>query len=137
MAGRDASGKVLNALARNVPWLMGGSADLTPSTKTRLTFEGAGDFSAGDYAGRNLHFGVVREHAMASIMNGMALVKVRAYGSGFLIFSDYARGAIRLRRADGTPGDSTSSPTTQSAWVKTGPRTSRWSIWPPFGPCPG
>ena len=95
MAGRDASGKVLNALARNVPWLMGGSADLTPSTKTRLTFEGAGDFSAGDYAGRNLHFGV-REHAMASIMNGMALVKVRAYGSGFLIFSDYARGAIRL-----------------------------------------
>ena len=95
VAGREASGKVLNALARNVPWLMGGAADLSPSTKTRLVFEGAGDFSAEDYGGRNLHFGV-REHAMASVMNGMALVKVRAFGSGFLIFSDYARGAIRL-----------------------------------------
>ncbi len=95
VSGRDASGKVLNVLARNVPWLMGGAADLAPSTKTRLTFEGAGDFSAENPAGRNLHFGV-REHAMASILNGMALVKVRAYGSGFLIFSDYARGAIRL-----------------------------------------
>ena len=95
LPGRDASGKVLNVLAQNVPWLMGGAADLAPSTKTRLTFEGAGDFSADNPAGRNLHFGV-REHAMASIMNGMALVKVRAFGSGFLIFSDYARGAIRL-----------------------------------------
>ena len=95
VSGRDASGKVLNLLARNVPWLMGGAADLAPSTKTRLTFEDAGDFSAENPAGRNLHFGV-REHAMASILNGMALVKVRAYGSGFLIFSDYARGAIRL-----------------------------------------
>ena len=95
VSGRDASGKVLNVLAQNVPWLMGGAADLAPSTKTRLTFEGAGDFSADNPAGRNLHFGV-REHAMASIVNGMALVKVRAYGSGFLIFSDYARGAIRL-----------------------------------------
>ena len=95
VSGRDASGKVLNALAQNVPWLMGGAADLAPSTKTRLTFEGAGDFSAEDPAGRNLHFGV-REHAMASVLNGMALVKVRPYGSGFLIFSDYARGAIRL-----------------------------------------
>ena len=95
VSGRDASGKVLNALAQNVPWLMGGAADLAPSTKTRLTFEGAGDFSPDNPAGRNLHFGV-REHAMASIMNGMALVKVRPYGSGFLIFSDYARGAIRL-----------------------------------------
>ncbi len=95
VSGRDASGKVLNALAQNVPWLMGGAADLAPSTKTRLTFDGAGDFSADSPDGRNLHFGV-REHAMASVMNGMALVKVRAYGSGFLIFSDYARGAIRL-----------------------------------------
>ncbi len=95
LSGRDASGKVLNTLAGNVPWLMGGAADLAPSTKTRLTFEGAGDFSAETPAGRNLHFGV-REHAMASVLNGMALVKVRAYGSGFLIFSDYARGAIRL-----------------------------------------
>ncbi len=95
VSGRDASGKVLNALAQDVPWLMGGAADLAPSTKTRLTFDGAGDFSAESPDGRNLHFGV-REHAMASVLNGMALVKVRAYGSGFLIFSDYARGAIRL-----------------------------------------
>ncbi|GIW80696.1 MAG: transketolase [Gemmatales bacterium] len=95
LAGRDSSGKVLNILAQNVPWLIGGSADLAPSTKTRLTFEGAGDFSAQNYAGRNFHFGV-REHAMAAILNGMALVKVRPFGSGFLIFSDYARGAIRL-----------------------------------------
>src|SRR5258706_4265062 len=95
VATRDSSGKGLNALAKNVPWLMGGSADLAPSTKTRLTFEGAGDFSAGHYDGRNVHFGV-REHAMASIVNGMTLCGVRAYGSGFLIFSDYARPAIRL-----------------------------------------
>jgi transketolase len=95
LAGRAASGQVLNALAKNVPWLIGGSADLAPSTKTRLTFEGAGDFEAGSYAGRNLHFGV-REHVMGAILNGLALCKVRAYGSGFLIFSDYARPAIRL-----------------------------------------
>jgi transketolase len=95
MAGRDASGKVLNAIAKNVPWLMGGSADLTPSTKTRLDFDGAGDFQVDNYGGRNLHFGI-REHAMAAVLNGMSLVKVRPYGSGFFIFSDYARGAIRL-----------------------------------------
>jgi transketolase len=74
---------------------MGGSADLAPSTKTRLTFEGAGDFTAANYAGRNFHFGI-REHAMGSILNGMSLCKVRPYGSGFLIFSDYARAPIRL-----------------------------------------
>jgi transketolase len=95
VAGRDASAKVLNALARNIPWLIGGSADLAPSTKTRLTFEGAGDFEAGSYGGRNFHFGV-REHAMAAVLNGLSLSKVRPYGSGFLIFSDYGRGAIRL-----------------------------------------
>jgi transketolase len=95
MATRDASGKVLNAIAKNVPWLMGGSADLGPSCKTRLTFDGAGDFRADNPGGRNLHFGI-REHAMAAVLNGMALVKVRAYGSTFLIFSDYARAAIRL-----------------------------------------
>ena len=94
-ATRDSSGKVLNALAKHVPWLMGGSADLAPSTKTRLTFDGAGDFAAGNYAGRNLHFGV-REHVMAAIVNGMSLCGVRVFGSGFLIFSDYARPAIRL-----------------------------------------
>ena len=95
VATRVSSGQVLNAIARNVPWLMGGSADLAPSTKTRLTFDGAGDFQAGDYSGRNLHFGI-REHAMGAILNGMALVKVRAFGSGFLIFSDYGRTPIRL-----------------------------------------
>ncbi len=95
MATRDASGKVLNALAKNVPWLMGGSADLGPSCKTRLTFDGAGEFEADNPGGRNLHFGI-REHGMAAALNGMALVKVRAFGSTFLIFSDYARAAIRL-----------------------------------------
>jgi transketolase len=95
MAGREASGKVLNAIAKHVPWLIGGSADLAPSTKTLLTFEGAGHFQANNYAGRNFHFGV-REHAMGSIVNGMSLTKIRAYGAGFLIFSDYARAALRL-----------------------------------------
>lgn len=95
LAGRDVSGKVLNALAVKVPWLMGGAADLSPSTKTRLTFEGAGDFTSKDYSGRNFHFGV-REHAMGAVLNGLSLSKVRPYGSGFLIFSDYARPAIRL-----------------------------------------
>ena len=95
VAGRDASAKVLNAVAKNVPWLIGGSADLAPSTKTRLTFDGAGDFTAENYAGRNFHFGI-REHAMGSILNGLSLSKVRPYGSGFLIFSDYSRPPIRL-----------------------------------------
>ncbi|HYV49061.1 MAG TPA: transketolase [Myxococcaceae bacterium] len=95
VAGRDASGKVLNAIAKRVPWLLGGSADLAPSTKTRLTFEGAGDLTAADHTGRNLHFGI-REHAMGSILNGLSLSKVRPYGSGFLIFSDYGRPTLRL-----------------------------------------
>jgi transketolase len=95
LATRDASGKVLNALGQSVPWLMGGSADLAPSCKTRLTFDGAGDFQADSPGGRNLHFGI-REHAMAAVLNGMALIKVRPYGSTFLIFSDYARTGIRL-----------------------------------------
>jgi transketolase len=95
VASRSSSGEVLNVLAQNVPWLIGGAADLAPSTKTRLTFAGAGDFEAGQYNGRNLHFGI-REHAMGAILNGMATVKVRPYGSGFLIFSDYGRMPIRL-----------------------------------------
>jgi transketolase len=93
VAGRDASAKTLNAIAPRLPWLIGGAADLAPSTKTRMT-EG-GDFEAGSYAGRNFHFGI-REHAMGAILNGMTLSKVRAYGSGFLIFSDYMRAPIRL-----------------------------------------
>jgi transketolase len=95
VATRDASGQTLNAVARNVPWLVGGSADLGPSCKTRLTVEPAGDFSAANPAGRNLHFGI-REHAMAAILNGLSLSKLRPFGSGFLIFSDYGRPSIRL-----------------------------------------
>ncbi len=94
-ATRETSAVVLNALAKNVPWLIGGSADLAPSCKTRLTFEGAGDFSVADRGGRNLHFGV-REQAMGAILNGLSLSKVRPYGSGFLIFSDYGRNPLRL-----------------------------------------
>ncbi len=95
MAGREASAKVLNAIAKNLPWLIGGAGDLAPSTKTRLTFEGAGDLSAGNPGGRNMHFGV-REHAMAAVVNGLSLSKVRGFGAGFLIFSDYARPSLRL-----------------------------------------
>ncbi len=95
VAGRDSSGKVLNVLAKNIPWLMGGAADLAPSTKTRLTFAEAGDLTPHSYGGRNFHFGI-REHVMGSILNGLSLSKVRPYGSGFLIFSDYGRAPIRL-----------------------------------------
>ena len=95
VATRDSSSKVLNAVAKNHPWLMGGSADLYPSTKTRLTFEGVGDFEAGKYHGRNFHFGI-REHVMGAIVNGMALSKIRAYGSTFLIFTDYMKPPVRL-----------------------------------------
>ncbi|MBI3655079.1 MAG: transketolase [Acidobacteria bacterium] len=100
IAGREASGKVLNAVAKNVPWLMGGSADLTPSTKTRI--EDGGDFQKDSYQGRNVHFGV-REHAMGAVLNGMALSKLRPYGSSFLIFSDYSRPVLRLSALMGLP----------------------------------
>ncbi len=95
LAGRDASSKVLNAVAERIPWLVGGSADLCPSTKTRLNFAGAGDVSATERGGRNLHFGI-REHAMGAILNGAVHAGLRAYGSGFLVFSDYMREPIRL-----------------------------------------
>jgi transketolase len=95
LASRDSSGKVLNAIAKNLPWLIGGAGDLAPSTKTRLTFDGAGDLTPDNPGGRNMHFGV-REHAMGAVVNGLSLSKVRAFGSGFLIFSDYARPAFRL-----------------------------------------
>jgi transketolase len=95
LPGREASAKVLNAIAPNLPWIVGGSADLSPSTKTRLTFPSAGDFQADASAGRNLHFGI-REHSMSAILNGLALSKLRPFGSGYLVFSDFARAAIRL-----------------------------------------
>ncbi|MBY0324398.1 MAG: transketolase [Reyranella sp.] len=95
IAGRDASGEVLNVLAQNIPWFLGGSADLGSSNKTTLKFAGAGDFEPGSPGGRNFHFGI-REHAMAAIVNGMSLSKLRAFGATFFIFSDYARPAIRL-----------------------------------------
>ena len=95
IATRESGGKVLNAIAKNVPWLIGGSADLATSNKTTLKFEGAGDFQAGKYAGRNLHFGV-REHGMGSAVSGMALSNVRSFGATFFNFSDYMRPTIRL-----------------------------------------
>ena len=95
LATRDSSGKVLNAIAKNHPWLMGGAADLYPSTKTRLTFDGVGDFEPGNYNGRNFHFGI-REHSMGAIVNGMVVSDLRAYGSTFFIFSDYMKAPIRL-----------------------------------------
>ncbi|MFN0054570.1 MAG: transketolase [Planctomycetales bacterium] len=101
-ATRDASGQVLNAVAAKVPWLLGGAADLAPSTKTKLTFEGAGNFQAGSGGGRNLHFGV-REHAMGAIVNGLAVSGLRPYGSTFLVFSDYMRNTLRLAALMETP----------------------------------
>jgi len=95
VAGRDASGKVLNVLAQNIPWLIGGSADLGPSNKTLLTYQGAGDLQADNPGGKNLHFGV-REHAMGALVNGLALSKLRAFSGTFFIFSDYMRPAMRL-----------------------------------------
>ena len=95
IAGRDASGQVLNVLAQNIPWFLGGSADLASSNRTALKFSGAGEFEPGTPDGRNIHFGI-REHAMTAIVNGLSLSKLRAFGSTFLIFSDYARPAIRL-----------------------------------------
>ena len=95
MATRAASSKALNAIAPHLPWLIGGAGDLAPSTTTAMTFEGAGDFEAGHFSGRNLHFGI-REHAMAATLNGVALSKLRVYGSTYLIFSDYLKPALRL-----------------------------------------
>ena len=95
IATRESGGKVLNALAQNIPWLIGGSADLATSNKTTLKFEGAGDFQAGEYAGRNLHFGV-REHVMGASVNGLTVSRIRAFGATFFNFSDYMRPSIRL-----------------------------------------
>ena len=94
-ATRDASGKVLNAIAERVPWLIGGAGDLAPSTKTNLSFDGAGALEPGHPGGRNMHFGI-REHAMGAVVNGLVASKLRAFGATFLTFSDYMRPAIRL-----------------------------------------
>jgi transketolase len=102
LATRDSSGKVENAIAKNVPWFLGGSADLAPSTKTLLTFEDATGFQPGDYGCRNLHFGI-REHAMAAAINGMCLTKVRPFGATFFVFTDYMRGGLRLSAIMGIP----------------------------------
>ena len=95
VASRDSNQQVLNIVAQRVPWLIGGSSDLAPSNKSRLTFDGAGDFQPDNRAGRNLHFGV-REHAAGAVANGLALSKIKVYQAGFLIFSDFQRGALRL-----------------------------------------
>ncbi len=102
MASRVSSGKVLNQIATRVPWLLGGSADLAPSNNSMLKFDGAGDFEADNYAGRNFHFGI-REHAMGTVCNGMALCGLRAYGATFFVFSDYMRPSIRLAALMGLP----------------------------------
>jgi transketolase len=102
MASRVSSGKVLNQVAKHVPWLLGGSADLAPSNNSTLTFEGAGDFQADNYAGRNFHFGI-REHAMAAVCNGMTLCGLRAYGATFFVFTDYLRPSMRLAALMGLP----------------------------------
>ena len=102
IASRASSGKVLNQVAKHVPWLLGGSADLAPSNNTLLTFEGRATSQAGNYAGRNFHFGI-REHAMAAILNGMALCGLRAYGATFFVFSDYMRPSMRLAALMGLP----------------------------------
>jgi transketolase len=102
IATRESSGKVLNVLAQNIPWLIGGSADLGNSNKTTLKFEGAGHFSAASYGGKNLHFGV-REHAMGAAMNGMSVSKLRTFGGTFFNFSDYLRPTIRLAALMETP----------------------------------
>jgi transketolase len=102
MASRVSSGKVLNQAAKNIPWLVGGSADLAPSNNSRLVFDKVGEFEADDYAGRNLHFGI-REHVMGSICNGMSLCGLRAYGATFFVFTDYMRPPIRLAAIMGLP----------------------------------
>ena len=95
MATRESSGKVLNVLAQNIPWMVGGSADLAKSNKTNLVFEGAGDFFPMEFKGRNVHFGV-REHGMGAAANGMTLTGLRAFAATFFNFSDYMRASMRL-----------------------------------------
>jgi transketolase len=102
LATRDASGQVLNVIAARLPWLLGGAADLSPSTKTELRFDFAGVFEPASHAGRNFHFGI-REHAMCAAASGMALSGLRAFAASFLVFTDYCRGSIRLAAMMGLP----------------------------------
>jgi transketolase len=102
MATRESSGKVLNVLAKNIPWLIGGSADLAHSNKTNLTFDGAGDFFPNEYKGRNLHYGV-REHAMGAATNGLSVSRLRAFSATFFNFSDYMKPSMRLAALMETP----------------------------------
>ena len=135
IASRDSSAQVENAVAQHLPWLLGGAADLAPSTKTRLTFAEAGEFQPDNHHGRNLHFGV-REHAMGAALNGMALAKLRPFGSGFLIFSDYMRNPIRLSAIMQLPVLYVF--THDSIGVgKTGRRTSRSNNWRGCALCRG
>ena len=134
IAGRDASGKVLNVLAQNIPWLLGGSADLGSSNKTTLTFEGAGDFEPGTPGGGSLHFGI-REHAMAAAVNGLSLSKLRAFGATFFIFSDYARPAIRLSALMSYPPSFVFTHDAMGT-ARTARRTNRWNSLPPSVPYP-
>ena len=128
VASRESSGKILNAIAPHVPWMIGGAADLSPSTKTNLTFQGAGSYEAGNYGGRNLHFGV-REHAMGSICNGIALSGIRPYCSGFLIFSDYMKAPIRLSAIMELPVVYIFTHDSIGVGARMARRTSRLSSW--------
>ena len=132
MATRVSGGKVLNGLATTIPWLVGGSADLAPSTMTNM--KDAGSFEAGSYDGRNFHFGI-REHAMAAAVNGMVLSGLRSFGATFFVFADYCRPSIRLAAIMKLPSSS-SSRTIRSASAKTARRTNRSNIWPRCGPFP-
>jgi len=133
IATRESSGKTLNALAANIPWLIGGSADLAKSNKTNLTFEGAGDFFPDAYKGRNIHFGV-REHAMGAIVNGMTLSHLRAFSATFFNFSDYMRPAMRLGALMGIPSP-TFLRTIPLALAKTAQLTSPSNNSPPIARC--
>ncbi len=135
IATRESSGKVLNAIAARVPWMIGGAADLAPSTKTNLKFEGAGSFEHDNYGGRNLHFGI-REHGMGAVVNGLALSNLRPFGSTFLIFSDYMKPPIRLSAIMEVRGDLRLHARSRSASAKTGRRISRSSNWPRCAACP-
>ena len=136
IATRDASAKVLNAMAQEYPWLMGGSADLVPSTKTRLTFDGAGDFEAGHYSGRNLHFGI-REHAMGAIVNGMALSKLRAYRLDLLHLQRLYEACRSGFQPSWRSHRSGSSPMIPSASARTARPTSRSNNWSRCARFPG